>query len=307
MSPRRAVPLAIAAAALALPAAAAAGDVEVEMPGKYFDPARVTSVAGDSVTFRNHDLVTHDVRIAAGLFDSGPILRFTNWMQVVEPPGEYPFICTLHPFMSGNLSVVAATLTASPDGVLAGESLELSGRARAGTGPVGVERSTPDGAWVAAGTATPAADGSFSTTTPAVEGASYRVMTPAGPSRQVTPRVTARVDLHVALRRGKHRLTIRAHAMPAPGGMVATLELYARWHYRWRTHRTVALDKGGGAVFRLPASVRTYARVSLRRRARGPALVSSNVLRTSDGRTAPDPDMIAPPGPGHGGGGHSGH
>jgi plastocyanin len=304
---RGAIVLAIAAAALAAPAAAGADDVDVRMPGKFFEPARVTSVAGDRITFRNNDLATHDVRIAGGLFDSGPILRFTSWAQVVEQPGEYPFFCTLHAFMTGNLSVLAATLKATPDGVLAGEPLKLSGRTPAGTTQVGVERSTGGGAWEAAGTATAEPDGTFSTTTPAVEGASYRVATAVGTSPQVTPRVTARVDLHVALHRGKRRLTLNAHAMPAPAGMVATLELYARWHYRWRAHRTVRLDADGGASFRLPSSLRTYARVSLRRRARGPALVQSHVLRTSDGRTAPDPDTIAPPGPGHDGGhGHGG-
>ena len=87
--------------------------------------------------------------------------------------------------------------------------------------------------------------------------------------------------------------------------MVATLELYARWRYRWRAQRTVKLDADGGAAFRLPPTLRTYARVSLRRRARGPALVHSDVLRTSDGRTAPDPDGVAPPA-GAGGGGHPG-
>jgi plastocyanin len=301
--------LAIAAGvALAAPVPAGAEEVEIRMPGKYFEPARVTSVAGDRVTFRNNDLVTHDVRIAAGVFDSGPMLRFTSWSQVVERPGEYPFLCTLHAFMSGNLSVVAATLAAAPDGVLAGEPLTLSGRAPAGTAQVGVERSTPDGGWVAAGlAAAPAPDGTFKTTTPAVEGASYRVTTPAGASSAVTPRVTARVDLHIALRRGKRRLTLQAHAMPAPAGMVATLELYSRWRYRWRAHRTVKLDAHGAAAFRLPASLRTYARVSLRRRASGPALVRSHVLRTSDGRTTPDPDTIMPPGTGDAGGGHGGH
>ena len=48
------------------------------MPGKFFDPARSTVVAGDVVVFRNNDLVTHDVRIGGGLFDSGPIVRFTR-------------------------------------------------------------------------------------------------------------------------------------------------------------------------------------------------------------------------------------
>ena len=257
-----------AAAALATPAAAGAEELEITMPGKFFEPARATAVSGDRVSFRNNDFVTHDVRIGGGVFDSGPIGRFTSWAQAVEQPGEYPFVCTLHAFMSGNLSVVAATLAAAPDGALAGEPLTLSGRAAAGTARVGVERSAPDGSWVPVGAgATPAPDGTYTATTPAVEGASYRVVTAAGTSAPVTPRVTARVELHVALERGKRHLMLHAHAMPAPAGMVATLELYARWHYRWRARRTVKLDAHGGAMFRIPASTRTYARVSLRRRA----------------------------------------
>ena len=305
MTRRRALLLACAAAALALPATASADELEIRIPGKYFEPPRVTSVAGDRVTFNNDDLVTHDVRIGGGVFDSGPLLRFARWTQAVEQPGEYPFVCTLHAFMSGNLSVVAATVAATPDRVMAGEPLTLSGRAPAGTPRVGVERSTPDGGWTALeASATPAPDGSYTLKTAAVEGASYRVSTPVGASAPVTPRVTARVELHVALERGKRRVTLQAHAMPAPAGMVATLDLYARWRYRWRTSRTVKLDGHGGATFRLPRSLRTYARVSLRRSARGPALVQSRVLRTSDGRTAPDPDGITPPGGGDGGHGH---
>ena len=103
------------------------------MPGKYFDPPRTTVVAGDLVVFRNDDLVSHDVRIGGGLFDSGVMPRFTTWSQQFDQPGGYPFVCTLHAFMSGNLDVVAATLSAAPDGVLAGEPLSLSGRAPAGT------------------------------------------------------------------------------------------------------------------------------------------------------------------------------
>jgi plastocyanin len=301
-------------ALLGTPAVASAGDVEVKMPGKFFDPARVTTVAGDRVTFRNTDLVIHDVKIGGGLFDSGPLPRLTSWGQAIEQPGEYPFVCTLHAFMKGNLSVVPATLRAAPDGVLAGEPLTLSGRAPAGSGRVAVERSTAGGGWVALEEAgVPDADGTFSIRTRAVEGASYRVTTAAGTSAPLTPSVNARVELHAALQRGKRGSKLRVHAMPAPAGMVATLELYARWRYRWRPVRTVKLDRHGAASFKLRRGLRTYARVSLRRSARGPALVSSHVLRTSDGRTASDPDTIAPPGGGHhdGGapadGGHGGH
>jgi plastocyanin len=292
---RRALIAALLVAA-ALPGRAAAETVSVTMPGKYFEPARLTVVSGDAITFRNADLVTHDVRIAGGLFDSGAIGRAGSWTQAVATPGEYPFVCTLHAFMSGNLSVVAATVKAAPDGVLAGQPLTLSGRAPAGTAQLGLERAGADGAWSALpDVIAPAADGTYSVRTPAVEGASYRITTPAGPSRPVTPRVTARIDLHVTLR----KRTLSAHAMPAPAGLVATLQVYDRWRYRWRARRTVELDGHGGAAFRVPRGARTYARVVLRR-PRGPALVASRVVRTSDGRTAADPDTVAAPG-GHGG------
>jgi plastocyanin len=300
---RRALLAALLAAA-ALPAGASAAEpLTVSMPGKFFDPARITTVSGDPITFRNADLVTHDVRIAGGAFDSGPLGRAARWTTVVDAPGEYPFICTLHAFMSGNLTVVAATLSASPDGVLAGQPLTLSGRAGAGTAALGLERAGADGIWTALpDVITPDADGTYRTRTPAVEGASYRVTTPLGPSPAVTPKVTASIDLHVMLR----KRTLSAHAMPAPAGMVATLQVYDRWHYRWRGRHTVALDAHGGASFRVPRGSRTYARVVLRRR-KGEALVASRVLRTSDGHEVPDPDTLTLPAPHGGDGGHGGH
>ena len=46
----------------------------------------------------------------------------------------------------------------------------------------------------------------------------------------MTPQVSASVDPHVALRHAR----LSVHATPGAGGLVATLELYDRWHYRWR-------------------------------------------------------------------------
>lgn len=296
---RRAV-LVAALVALGAPAAARAETMTIAMPGKYFDPPRSTAVAGDVVVFRNTDLVNHDVRIGGGLFDSGPIARFTSWSQQIDQPGGYPFVCTLHAFMSGNLDVVAATLAAAPDGVLAGEPLMLSGRAPAGTARVGVERSVAGGAWIADGPgATPAPDGTYEATVPAVEGASYRVTTPAGASPAVTPRVTARVDVSLHVQRTRRHALVHVHTIPATTGFVATLQLYSRWHYRWRSERRMKLDSHGGAMFRLPAGRRSFARVALSRKRRGPALVHSGVVKLRTGKAAADPDTIAPHHEGH--------
>ena len=152
------------------------------MPGKFFDPARSTVVAGDVVTWKNADFVTHDVRVAAGLYDSGPILRSGSWTQAFDRAGEYPFVCTLHAFMSGNLSVVAATIEAPKGPVLAGGPLKLSGRAPAGTPALTVERSVAGGAWAPAGEpVAPGPDGGYAVSTPA---AGRRVLPRPRPGRR---------------------------------------------------------------------------------------------------------------------------
>ena len=293
---RRAALLAVLAT-LAAPAATARAETQtITMPGKAFAPARATMVAGDTVVFRNTDLVPHDVRIAGGLLDSGPIQRFGNWAQAIDQPGAYPFLCTLHAFMSGNLEVVAATLAADPGPVLANEPVALSGRAPAGTPQLALERSTAGGAWVTLGVVAPAPDGTFVTSTSAVEGAGYRVSTPAGASHVVTPQVTARVDLHLDVRSRGGR-TVSVHAMPAPAGLTATLEVYSPFRFAWRAVRRARLDAHGGARFRVRAARRALARVTLSRGAGQPALAHSRVVALRTGRSARDPDAIGPSAP----------
>jgi plastocyanin len=288
---RRACPLVIAIAVVATPGSARAADFTIAIPGKYFDPARATAVAGDTVTWRNHDLVAHDVHVPGAAVDSGPLGRFAAFTYRFGRPGAYPYVCTLHPFMSGQLDVVAAALAAPPHALIAGEPLTLTGRAPAGTSYIGLQRSEGNGWQVVGPGATPAPDGTFALTTVAVTGASYRVSTPLGASPAVTPRVVAR--LHVRLRVGRRRNTVlRVTTMPAAPGLTATLERYARWHFRWRTARRARLDRDGHARFRLPARRRGYARVALRRTTHGHALAYSRTVRLRRGRPAHDPGLV---------------
>lgn len=302
---------------LALAGPAAAATTQVSMPGKYFDPARVQLVVGDRALFVNADLATHDVRIAAGPFDSGPLGRAARWEQAFDRAGSFPFVCTLHPFMSGTAEVVNATIAAAPERPLAGEPLTLSGRAPAGTASVGLVRVDADGTTTALAGAAPAADGTYAISTEAVEGARYRISTPHGDSSEIAPKVAARVAAHLSVRHRGRRLLVTAHTMPAAPGLVATLQLYDRWHYRWRSRQSVKLDAQGMAAFTLPGATRTVARVALRRRRATAVLTHSGIVRTRDGKPARDPDTIAPAHGGHGpggdgrssgdGGGHGGH
>jgi len=299
---RAALPVAVALV-LAAPAGANAETTTIAMPGKFFDPPRATMVAGDTVLFRNSDLEPHDVLI--GPFGSGPIARFSSWSQQIDQPAGYPYICTLHAFMRGHLDVVSATLTAAPDSVIAGELLALSGRTRAGTAHVGVEQSVSGGTWSAVGDGVPPApDGTFTTTVPAVEGASYRATTPAGPSPVLTPRVTARLHVHLAVERKRRNVIVHVHTTPAAARFTATLEQYSRWHFRWRSRRRTNVDRHGSAAFHLPRTPRTFARIALRRTRHGPALVRSPVVQLPTGRPARDPDTLLPGGSIRGSGSH---
>jgi plastocyanin len=306
---RRGVLLAAVAAAAAIaPAApAAAEQTLVLMPGKYFEPARPQIVVGDDILFRNTDLVTHVVRVPAGPFDSGPIGRQAAWDQRFDAAGSFPFVCTLHPFMSGTAEVLNATISASPLQPVAGEPLVVAGRAPAGTPEVELLRADADGTTRQVASATPDPDGQYMITTPAVEAARYRVRTPRGDSPEIAPDVTARLSLHLTVRHQGRRLRVEAHSEPPAAGMLATLQLYDRWRYRWRTRTTHVLGTAGSASFTLPGSTRTYARVVLRRAKGERAILRSAVVRTRDGKPAGDPDLIRPDyGGSHGGGGHDG-
>jgi plastocyanin len=305
---------AAAATALAPPAAAQADQV-ISMPGKYFSPSRLTVLAGEPVTWRNDDVITHDVA-ALGAFVSGPLAGHASYGHAFPAPGEYTFRCTIHPFMTGAVSVAAVILQA-PDGpVLAGDGVQLTGRAPVGTPRVGIERSVDGGPWEDTGVAgVPDGQGAYSVLVPAAEGASFRAVVAAGTSAVVTPPVAARVSVALHVARGKHRTTVHVRTRPAGARLFATLQTYRRWHFTWhRRGRAVRLDARGRAAFRVPSSLRTRARVILTAKRGGTPLVTSGAVRLPDGRHVGSPlppvrgehEMPDPPAA-EDGGAHGGH
>jgi plastocyanin len=293
---RRAL-LSTAAAAAALFAAPAAAQAEqvISMPGKYFDPARVTVLAGEPVSWKNTDLIEHDVA-ASGLFQTGRMDSGVSFAHAFAAPGEYAYRCTIHTFMAGNVSVAAVLLDAPEGAVLAGESLRLTGRAAAGTERVRIERSLDSVTWEDTGVAaTPAEDGTYSALLPAAEGAAYRAAVPAGASAVVMPQVAARVPVALHVARGRHRSRVHVRTAPAGAGMLATLETYRRERFDWRpVGRPVRLDRTGRATFVVPARLRARARVVLFANPGGNPLITSRPVRLSDGRPTSSPIPLAP-------------
>jgi cytochrome c oxidase subunit 2 len=80
-----------------------------------YDPATLTVKKGDKITVTNKDTLPHTVTSGTGPTDPNSAKQFDT--SILEPgatadiettninPGEYPFHCTVHPYMMGKLVV----------------------------------------------------------------------------------------------------------------------------------------------------------------------------------------------------------
>ena len=81
--------------------------VTIVVQGFKFDPPIVTVHEGDTVEWKNKDIVPHTVTedVSKPAFDSGKIQMGAGWSFVARSKGTYNYICTLHPNMHGRLIV----------------------------------------------------------------------------------------------------------------------------------------------------------------------------------------------------------
>ena len=70
-----------------------------------FRPARLTVAVGTTVLWTNAGQMVHTVTAADGSFDSGPIETGRRRPLAFTRPGTFPFHCTPHPFMRGEIVV----------------------------------------------------------------------------------------------------------------------------------------------------------------------------------------------------------
>ena len=70
-----------------------------------YDPAVLDVAAGDTVEWRNRDLVPHTVTARGGAWDSGVLAPDSSWTMVVGGRDSVRYDCRLHPTMHGVLFV----------------------------------------------------------------------------------------------------------------------------------------------------------------------------------------------------------
>jgi plastocyanin len=79
---------------------------------EFYVPAETSVNAGETVTWKNDDTAIHTAtsgKEAApdGRFDTGLVSPGQNSKPIAMPndPGQYPYFCTLHPWMEGTITV----------------------------------------------------------------------------------------------------------------------------------------------------------------------------------------------------------
>lgn len=70
-----------------------------------FEPANGAISVGETVQFINVDEEPHTVTSTDGAFDSKALDTNQTWNYTATKPGTFPYICSVHPFMKGTLTV----------------------------------------------------------------------------------------------------------------------------------------------------------------------------------------------------------
>ena len=89
------------------PANAAPAAVEVEIADFLFESDEVVVAAGSKVTWLNDDSASHTATEDSDPpgFDTGILKTGDEDTVTFEDPGTYEYVCVLHPFMNGTVTV----------------------------------------------------------------------------------------------------------------------------------------------------------------------------------------------------------
>ena len=87
---------------------AAVSPATVQIQNFKFLPATFTVAAGTTVTWKNEDDSPHRIGDKNGTFKSGALDTEDTFTHTFAAPGEYPYICTIHPYMVGKIIVKPA-------------------------------------------------------------------------------------------------------------------------------------------------------------------------------------------------------
>ncbi len=82
------------------------GSVEIKMIDIKFDPENATVGVGQEVCWLNEDTIDHNAVAESGAdFKSELYGKGETFVTTVDTPGTVDYVCTIHPGMTGTLTV----------------------------------------------------------------------------------------------------------------------------------------------------------------------------------------------------------
>jgi hypothetical protein len=236
---------------------AAAMSIFVSMLSGAFSPPHSDVLVGDRVIWRNVSTKTHNVKFETEGFNSGRIAPRGVANHEFTAQGVYPYVCTIHDGMAGEIGVYPLVLDGPRRRVRRGNTIAFGVRAPEGAGEVRIEADHGSGfAPVAvAGPVVPGEEhedhdtaGMMHADVAASETAVYRAVFAGGSSNELRIEVTDAPDISAKVRRARRgRSVVATAASPAAPGARVVLQLRLRERFGWWPVDRARLDKRGRA------------------------------------------------------------
>ena len=88
--------------------AAAAHTATIQIDNFAFTPQNLTVTAGTVVMWKNADDSPHRIADVNGTYNSGALDTEDSYSHTFATPGVYKYICSIHPYMKGEITVKPA-------------------------------------------------------------------------------------------------------------------------------------------------------------------------------------------------------
>jgi plastocyanin len=280
--------IAVLGAVLGTAAPAHAESSIVSMGTSTFFPRDLDVLTADTVVWRNNSQRTHNVKFETEGFDSGRVAPRLAASHQFSVAGVYPYICTIHDGMKGQVGVYPLLLSGPSKRIRRGTAFALHVRAPENAGQVRIEADSGSG-FVPVAVAGPAvgggheghdAPGTVHANLVATETATYRAAFSGGVSQELRVEVTDAPDLTARVRRAKHgRSRVTVSADPAlPGGRIV-VKLKLRERFGWWPVARARLNKRSRATLTIRGHAGTRLRAVLVGRDWATELSKSRTLR----------------------------
>jgi plastocyanin len=238
-----------------------ARSVDASISGAGFSPARMTVLAGDTVTWTDAG-GSHTVTSDDNAFASGTLAFNDKFSHRFAMSGTYRYYCAIHRYMTGEVDVADVLLNPPPVAAAPNRTIALGGRAALSAGTTLTVQADTGSGFSSVGSTTVASDGTFDAMVTPRTTTTYRILNGDEASPAIRLLV---VDRHVTVTatHRKHGVLLKVKVLPAAPGATVVAQLNLRERFGWWPVQQKKLDRSSSAKFLVHPPYRVSARVAL--------------------------------------------